>query len=922
MRPIKLTLSAFGPYSAKTEFDLDSFGNSGIYLITGDTGAGKTTIFDAITYALYGSPSGDTRDAGMFRSKYADSAAPTFVELEFEYGGKRYLVRRNPEYMRPTKRGKGMTSEKADAELIYPDGRIETKPNNVTKKIEEIMRIDRDQFTQIAMIAQGQFLKLLLASTEERQKIFRSIFQTQYYRTLQKRLSEEANALTRERERLNLKTEQYIEGITARSDDVLSIEIEKARNGELTTEEILDLLNRLIAADKAEKSSIKANVNEIEKKLTSITEKMAKAEELQKAEEDKVKAQRQLEEKGAEVVTAETELEEKRLQLKKKDALSIKISSVSAELAKYSELDGVLKTREQQSAELSSLETNIKNTASEKEQLETELNKIKTEYESLKDSKLQLERIKTDFEKLSEKETQLEQLKKDIAGYDKLKNAAKKAQENYKSLRLLADSAINEYNTLNRLYLDNQAGILAASLTENMPCPVCGSMQHPSPAVMTDSAPTREQLDEAKAESEAAAVNAEKASETAAAANAKKDAAYEQITAAAKIRIGTDDVNDAKAAVCEKMNSLRDEKTSLNAELTAAENNTKRYDELEKLIPETERTLKKLEESISVHKEKIAGLNADIKNLNDKAGSLKGSLSFPDLKTAEAEIDAAKSEISLIEHGYKTSEDRYKILKSEHDTLIGTIKSLTERIDKSEKYDMEALIKEKNKLTESKTAKDDEINAASSRLDRNMNALSGIKKQSEILMETEKKEAWVRTLSDTASGTLKEKDKITLETYVQMSYFDRITARANTRLMQMTDGQYELKRRIEAANRTSKSGLDLDVIDHYNGSERSVRTLSGGESFKASLALALGLSDEIQSSAGGVRLDTMFVDEGFGSLDEGSLSLAIKTLASLSEGSRLVGIISHVSELCDKIDKQIIVTKDKSGGSRAVMVCN
>jgi len=299
------------------------------------------------------------------------------------------------------------------------------------------------------------------------------------------------------------------------------------------------------------------------------------------------------------------------------------------------------------------------------------------------------------------------------------------------------------------------------------------------------------------------------------------------------------------------------------------------------------------------------------------------------LKTLEYESKVkAEEAVAILENKRKQlkqtldkAQKAYTNCKSGVDSLNGTIKALIAQLKDAEEIDIEAEKKQQSELTREKKTLSEKITQLSSRLDQNNGALRNIQERGDRLSEVETNWIWAKALSNTANGNLSGKEKIMLETYIQMTYFDRILARANTRFMVMSGGQYELKRRIEADNNRSQSGLELDVIDHYNGTERSVKTLSGGESFKASLSLALGLSDEIQSSAGGIRLDTMFVDEGFGSLDEESLQQAMRALYGLTEGNRLVGIISHVSELKEKIDKQIVVTKEKSGGSRAKIIC-
>ena len=312
-----------------------------------------------------------------------------------------------------------------------------------------------------------------------------------------------------------------------------------------------------------------------------------------------------------------------------------------------------------------------------------------------------------------------------------------------------------------------------------------------------------------------------------------------------------------------------------------------------------------------------AVLNRDIQHLTADVEKRQAELPFSDRVLAEREMQTREAARAALQKALEQAQKAYQMGKATADTLRGQIQGYQEQLRQAEPIDLE-LERAKRKTLSVEIARLSEgLAELAARIRCNQTALEHLKEQSGDLEETEKKWTWVRALSNTANGNISGEEKIMLETYVQMTYFDRIIARANTRFMVMSGGQYELKRRIEAENNRSQSGLELDVIDHYNGTERSVNSLSGGETFKASLSLALGLSDEIQSSAGGIRLDTMFVDEGFGSLDEESLQQAMRALSSLTEGNRLVGIISHVAELKEKIDKQIFVTKDRSGGSRA-----
>ena len=295
MRPLKLTLSAFGPYAGHTEIDLEKLGEKGLYLITGDTGAGKTTIFDAITYALYDAPSGTNRDTSMFRSKYASPETPTFVEMTFSCGGKVYTVKRNPEYERPARRGSKMTKQRAEAELHLPDGRVLDKPKEVNAELTQIIGLDRSQFSQIAMIAQGEFLKLLTAETKDRQEIFRKIFKTNCYEVLQNRLKDSANTLYRKCEAARASVQQYIGGIVCAEGDMLREKAQQAKEGKLPFAETVELLETLIDRDEAEDAACARQFEVLEEKIGAVNARLIKADERRKMREALEKNRKQQE---------------------------------------------------------------------------------------------------------------------------------------------------------------------------------------------------------------------------------------------------------------------------------------------------------------------------------------------------------------------------------------------------------------------------------------------------------------------------------------------------------------------------------------------------------------------------------------------------------------------------------------------------
>ena len=920
MRPLKLTLSAFGPYAGKTDFDFDKLGTGGLYLITGDTGAGKTTIFDAITYALYGDPSGNNREVSMFRSKYADLETPTFVKLTFKYKDNEYTVKRNPEYERASQRGSGVTKQTAGVELTLPDGKVLTKTKEVDTAIKNIMGIDKNQFCQIAMIAQGDFLKLLLAPTKDRIEIFRHIFKTKLYSDLQNKLKQEASSLDNNCSKIRQSITQYISGINCDESSLHCVQVSKAKNSELPIDECILLLENLLAEDSQSEEKTAEKILNIEKQADTIKLNIQQGESISRAKILLEQTGALLEKLSSEKITLAAALDEENKRSVEIEKLTKDSATISAQLPEYDEL--------------SQKQTALAKNISLIEQNNLTLNKAKTDIDTLKSQIESLNAEAKTLEKCGEQKiilennilslndrlSKLQQLLQSMETLKKNHEEHKKAVQIYKERQANVDSLDASYKKGHKLYLDAQAGILAESLEENMPCPVCGSLSHPKKASKPVDVPTKDELDALQNRLSAANKEVEMASQAAGKLNGAINEKMEATLTSIKELLGDINMNSATDIAKENISELQAKIKSITKDIELLNKNISRKDSIEKILPQSTKRLEELQDSINTISNTVTTYTSENKAIEERIKSLKSKLLFSSKLEADAKIKSNNDTVLKIQNAIELATKRLNECNEKLASTTATKAELSKQLDGKEEINLE---NEKIKLNELEgnirrlRAYKEEIH---SRIVNNQSNYKNIKLKSDELIEAEKKYTIVKSLSDTANGNITGKDKIMLETYIQMHYFDRIISRANARLVIMTGGQYDLVRRKEAASKMGQSGLDLDVIDHYNGTERSVKSLSGGESFKASLALALGLSDEIQSSAGGIQLDTMFIDEGFGSLDEDSLAQAMNALASLASSNKLIGIISHVGELKQKIDKQIIVKKDKTGGSRAEII--
>lgn len=920
MKPLRLVISAFGPYAGKVVIPLEQLGQQGVYLITGDTGAGKTTIFDAITYALYGEASGNNREAGMFRSKYAKPETPTFVELEFLYQGKKYTVRRNPEYERPKNRGEGFTKQKAEATLLYPDDRPPvTRALEVTKAIVDLIGLDRNQFSQIAMVAQGDFLKLLLARTEDRSKIFRDIFHTKPYLAFQEKLKSESGKLETEYSNLRKSISQYISGIVCDSEDVLELELKK-QNEEGTVSDILSLTEEILAKDVSLRKKLEQEIQKLEEQLEEVNQNLGQGNVMLNAKKEWEGIQLKIQKETPECERLKQVFEKAKEKIPRKDALNVEIQTKRQQLSSYEEYDTWQKELHSLQKNLETGKRNVQQQIEKEAFLKKELEEVKKELEGfleLSGSKIAVENKR---EQLEERQKQQEKLFKKWEAFDKGKQNLEKGVEVFRKNNLVYQEKQKDYGKMEQAFFAEQAGILAKDLQEGDPCPVCGATHHPNLAALTEEAPTENVLKDAKQMLDTFSEKMQQQSTVISTKRRELELLEEDLETLIAEVLGDTAMEKVPSVLKSSMEQLQKEDAQLQKEQQAILADIQKKQQLEVKIPKKEQELADIMAQREAEEKGLIEKEARKQELSKHTKRLAESLEFQTKKEAEKHIAGLQKEMEEIVKTQQQAEQEV----NESEKKLAAYQAKAEELEKQIKsignLDMEELSeKQRNLMGQKKDLEGKKQNIAV-RLEQNKMAKAEIVKQQEHLETVEKKWSWVKALSNTANGNISGKDKIMLETYIQMTYFDRIISRANVRFLSMSGGQYELKRRQEASNQRSQSGLELDVIDHYNGTERSVKTLSGGESFQASLSLALGLADEVQHFAGGIQIDTMFVDEGFGSLDEEALNQAIKTLHSLTEGNRLVGIISHVAELKERIDKQIIVKKEKVNGSRVEVV--
>jgi len=863
MKPQKLILSGWGPYKDETVIDFTKL-NTELFLITGQTGAGKTTIFDAVAYALFGILSGEVREKGTVRSDFADENTKTFVELFMTHKGLPYHIVRNPEYMRPKKKKGGesaFTKEKENAALTLPDGSMIAGNQDVTSKVEEILGVDGRQFRQISMIAQGEFARMLLASPAEKTAIFRELFGTGIYAAVQSGLKERSSHLYRDFMNYKHKMEE----------DVAFVSLKEEEWEQLTSPEQPDYeaLERYLETHLEERKTL---IRDIKKKEASLQDKLLKRkEELTKA--------REINKRFEELEVSKERLDE--------------LESKQDYFQKQREKIAVL-----QAARLLALEEKtVIQAIQAAEDEEKRLERMKASYAACVEEMKAQEAIFTDREniraafvlrmQIKENEQALEQLTHKI---EENRVFLAKAQEAYLDANKVYEEEKKHFEEADNLYKNAVIGIAASYVKEGEPCPVCGSLEHPHIAKLAEEVPDEKELEKLKVRMEAAQQTANRFYE-----NALRYKNEEKVFGKEK-----DELQDKLTELLQKKEGLSKEIQEYIATATSDsfEQTLLNYVENQS---KAEEIRKQTEMSVAEYERKCR----ESREAREEFDRKKTAEGFADEKRY---TEAVKNLDMLAKIEEETSAYREKLHAAQelYAHLKEALKGQKRRDLEQAEQDFE---ENQSVLTDIRKKLQGELTS----LQQVERSLAGIRKNRREAEEIRAEYGIVKDLDELANGN--NSRRLVFEQYVLAGYFEQILKAANLRLYDMTDGRYELIRAKQVSDGRKKDNLEILVMDYYTGKERSVKTLSGGETFKASLALALGMSDCIQARNGGIRVETLFIDEGFGALDEESLEQSCAVLQSLAGSDRMIGIISHVPELRERIESQIIIEKKNYGSS-------
>ena len=1083
MRPTRLKMCAFGPYAGTTEIDFDKLGKSGVYLVCGDTGAGKTMIFDAICYALFGEASGDARggarSTSSLRSDYAEATSETYVELYFDYRGSSYRIKRNPDYTRAKVRGTGETKQPASAEIELTDGRIIVGVRKVNAEVETLLGIDSEQFKQIVMLAQGEFRKLLTADTESREIIFRKLFGTEVYESVQDQLAEESRRLERENTKVKAQIAAFAnQAVFPEGSDAAEEFAEKKSAGGLLGEWLRDTLKTQLQSDKPKHNELDEAVDALRRKWSDDHALLKQVENRPALEAERTRLVEAIAQMKANMPSLEKELTKQKKKDAERSEADNRAARIEATIPKYEELGKAILRMEEAEKKLEDARRQLHEAEKDDESAKAKADELSKHVASLAGSDIGLEKAKAAYDAAKRDDEAAEsnlalalELQSKVSAAAEAEEALKQANAEHDEASKAESDAANALSAVNEklLMLGNvqselakanaslkvaedkvksatalgkkreklakdsedakapyeaaierlkdaetehdrdfeklrdlqarqragRAGVLAAELRDGAPCPVCGSTHHPIPADADVEVPSDEEVDAASeaenaskekatnlsvnaarlkavleekqklledfddenggiagveellyvatAEFESAAKR-QKEAEAATAEVEKTEAKAKEASAfhdKAANRLKESEVNRQKArevqvAADAAVKAVRESAgvLDLNAAKDKREDAAKLLDKAEKDVVKAQgkanelftkqkdldsAQLAKAEAVKILESAKSASRAAreELKLATSSVEHLKGDLEFASKEAAEQEAARLRENANKLRKEREEAEKAVRASEANIRTNDELLKANEKTLAAIPNIDVDATRKAMEGYQAEAEEKKDKASLLKTRIDANASCLKGLESALEKAGGIEEQYGRVKTLADVATGNLVGRPKIRFEAYVQAIYFDKVIDAANQRLKALTSGQFELIRFSEGGG-NAKAGLGLYVVDSFTGRARDASSLSGGESFQASLCLALGLSDIVQAHAGGIELDTMFVDEGFGSLDQGALGNAISLLSDLSGGTKLVGIISHVEDLKANIPKKILVSKDRSGSSVSV----
>lgn len=1053
MKPLKLVMSGFGPFADREEIQFEEKGLDGVFLITGDTGSGKTTIFDAISFALYGEASGEWRSSEGFRSGYAEEETKTFVEMSFLQKGKKYCVKRNPEYQRPSKRGQKLVKEKQEAVLEYADGTTVSGVRQVNEAIQELIGIDRKQFKQVAMIAQGEFLSLLTANSKERGEILRKVFETENFKILQQKLSEKESEYAKKCERQDQNLLQIMQGIKMEYEFPEMEKLLESRK-EKKIQETEKWLDDLVKWERGQEGWTKKRIEELEEEIQRRSKEIEHARyeekaflnfEMAKKELEKLEEEEERQQDQKEMLEAAKKAVHKILPLEKrwkeekenqryleqqvqKQEAALQTANVlhrelererqhweeekqkeeekERQIVEFEEKKPIREKKRRLGEEKRTLiakkaifQEKIENVVKKQEKLLLEQQKLIQCEKEEEGAEQEAEICRTEIKELEKKRQEIWNLWKEKYNLDTMQHKEEKLLEEYEKKRKEWENQNQNFQETEKLFFGNLAGILAKELKENKPCPVCGSTHHPHKAQIVHSAVTEEEWEQLREENEKQRNELyekktdferkkietkskkeeflnklsqlmqevleneeeekesdlqgekyqeelehleEKNKELLSQKKKEQTEWEERLKKKKEAQKRVREISEDLPKYQKEEKLLREQETEYEKQIWLCQQN---LDEIEKKYPDIEEMREEEEEKIEILKQEIELSKKKREDIQERQQAQKDEQirlqTILDAKKTEYEIQIQntkkyeKNWISAYQsEGFATEELYRNALKSEEEIKDlekflekserkkndwkAKIKVMEEQLSSGERKDVSELEQKAEEIKKEKQKYQDIYQNLSLRVDRNCE----IQREIEELIQAQKKDRCLygkyKELSDTANGRLKGKEKLAFEQYVQRFYFRQVVQKANYRFHKMSGGQYELHCMEYADDNKRSAGLDLEIMDYYTGKMRSVKSLSGGESFQAALALALGLSDVIQSYAGGIDVDAVFIDEGFGSLDVNALEQAVKVLTDLSGENRMVGIISHVSELKERIEKKVELTKTMAGSSITV----